>query len=315
MLGVLSADLAPKVHRADMSVMKNDLPPKKEFIITVPLTNIQKEAYSIFVKSMMGGNNYSTTKFGDVAPTTVWHWLAVLSLLCNHPECFRQKLLKRKEEARNGISPPVDATDNEESVVDLNTPLWKAGVSQELVDAESKMFEAKKSLDSIQMSNKVLLLCQILDACKNIGDKALVFSQSIPTLDFLEDVFRRKNRNYARLDGSTAISKRQGQTKNFNNGTTDVYLISTTAGGLGLNLQSANRVIIFDFKFNPILEEQAIGRAYRIGQKKPTFIYRFIAGGTFEDSIHNKTVIILRGSTYSLLTFQRSSKHNSPQGL
>ncbi|RKF72043.1 putative snf2 family helicase snf2 family helicase atpase [Golovinomyces cichoracearum] len=292
MLGVLSADLAPKVHRADMSVMKNELPSKKEFVITVPLTDVQREAYSIFVKSMMAGNNFTTTKLGDVTPTTVWHWLAVLSLLCNHPECFRRKLLKRKEEVRNDASIPIDldGTDNEESVVDLNTPLWKVGISQELCDAEGKLFEAKKSLDSIQMSNKVLLLCQILDACKTIGDKALVFSQSIPTLDFLEDVFKRKNRNYARLDGSTTMSKRQGLTKDFNNGDTDIYLISTTAGGLGLNLQGANRVIIFDFKFNPIMEEQAIGRAYRIGQTKPTFIYRFIAGGTFEDSVHNKTV-------------------------
>ncbi|POS83723.1 hypothetical protein EPUL_005481, partial [Erysiphe pulchra] len=292
MLGVLSADLAPKVHRADMSVMKNDLPPKKEFVITVPLTEVQKEAYTIFVRSMMAGNNYTTTKLGEVTPTTVWHWLAVLSLLCNHPECFRKKLLKRKEEARIEASKPVDLedTDNEETAVDLNAPVWKVGVSQDLIDAECKMFAAKKSLDSIQMSNKVLHLCQILDACKSIGDKALVFSQSIPTLDFLEDVFKRKNRNYARLDGSTAMSKRQVQTKDFNNGDTDIYLISTTAGGLGLNLQGANRVIIFDFKFNPTMEEQAVGRAYRIGQKKPTFIYRFIAGGTFEDSVHNRTV-------------------------
>lgn len=292
MLGVLSADLAPKVHRADMSVMKNDLPPKKEFVITVPLTEVQKEAYTIFVRSMMAGNNFTTTKMGEVTSTTVWHWLAVLSLLCNHPECFRQKLLKRKEEARIEASVPVDLedTDNEETAMDLNAPVWKVGVSQELIDAECKMFAAKKSLDSIHMSNKVLHLCQILDACKSIGDKALVFSQSIPTLDFLEDVFKRKNRNYARLDGSTAMTKRQVQTKDFNNGDTDIYLISTTAGGLGLNLQGANRVIIFDFKFNPIMEEQAVGRAYRIGQKKPTFIYRFIAGGTFEDSVHNRTV-------------------------
>ncbi|KAI1004453.1 hypothetical protein K3495_g3760 [Podosphaera aphanis] len=290
MLGVLSADLAPKVHRADMSVMKNELPPKKEFVITVPLTDIQKKAYSIFVKSMMEGNNYTTTKSGDVTSTTVWHWLAVLSLLCNHPECFRRKLLKRKEEAKHEESNSLNTTDNDEAVIDLNAPVWKVGVSQELVDAENKIFETKKSLDSIQMSNKVLLLCQILDACKSVGDKALVFSQSIPTLDFLEDVFKRKNRNYARLDGSTAMSRRQGQTKDFNTGNTDIYLISTAAGGLGLNLQGANRVVIFDFKFNPIMEEQAVGRAYRIGQKKPTFIYRFIAGGTFEDSVHNKTV-------------------------
>lgn len=86
------------------------------------------------------------------------------------------------------------------------------------------------------------------------------------------------------------MSKRQSLTKDFNKGTKELCLISTAAGGLGLNLFGANRVVIFDFKFNPIHEEQAIGRAYRIGQKKNMFVYRFVAGGTFEDSIHNTTV-------------------------
>jgi superfamily II DNA/RNA helicase len=145
-------------------------------------------------------------------------------------------------------------------------------------------------MKSIDLSYKVKILCQILDASKAAGDKVLVFSQSIPTLNFLEGLCTIQQRDYARLDGKTTMSKRQDMTKAFNKGKTDIYLISTAAGGLGLNLPSANRVVIFDFKFNPIMEEQAIGRAYRIGQLKPTFVYRFVAGGTFEDSVHNKTV-------------------------
>lgn len=64
-------------------------------------------------------------------------------------------------------------------------------------------------------------------------------------------------------------------------------LISTKAGGQGLNIQSANRVVIFDFGFNPAWEEQAIGRAYRFGQQKPVFVYRFVTGGTYEANIYN----------------------------
>jgi len=74
MLGVLKEDLAPKVHRADMSVLRNDLPPKKEFVITVPLTEIQRKAYSIYVRSMIAGSRYSRTKSGEVRQTTIWHW-------------------------------------------------------------------------------------------------------------------------------------------------------------------------------------------------------------------------------------------------
>jgi SNF2 family DNA or RNA helicase len=74
MLGVLKEDLGPKVHRADMSVLRNDLPPKKEFVITVPLTAIQRKAYSIYVRSMIAGSAYERTKSGEITQTTIWHW-------------------------------------------------------------------------------------------------------------------------------------------------------------------------------------------------------------------------------------------------
>jgi superfamily II DNA or RNA helicase len=299
MLGVLKEDLAPKVHRADMSVLRNDLPPKKEFVITVPLTDLQRKVYSLYVQSMVSGQ----TK--EVSQTTVWHWLAILSLLCNHPECFNRKLNERKEEARKergvlsgsisrtGTDQATDQSTDQAEIIaaELNAPVWKVGVSQELINAVTEVFKQEASdLKAINLSNKVKILCQILDASKEAGDKVLVFSQSLHTLDFLEHLCITQGRKYARLDGSTTISKRQESTKAFNVSNTELYLISTAAGGLGLNIFGANRVVIFDFKFNPIMEEQAVGRAYRIGQKKPVFVYRFVAGGTFEDSIHNKAV-------------------------
>ncbi|KUJ12737.1 uncharacterized protein LY89DRAFT_737655 [Mollisia scopiformis] len=295
MLKVLNEDLAAKINRADMSVLKHDLPPKKEFVITVPLTELQKKAYTLYVRSMLQGNAYSTTKSGDIAQTTIWHWLAILSLLCNHPACFKAKLLERKEDARktlisvNGNSDLGDGI--EADAVDVNAPLWKVGVSANLIAEEMGLFEKEvPEIDSIDLSYKVTIMCQILDAAKAAGDKTLVFSESIPTLDYLTNLCKKQGRNYARLDGKTKMGRRQQMTKDFNQGATDVYLISTGAGGLGLNLQGANRVIIFDFKFNPTKEEQAVGRAYRIGQKKTTYVYRFVTGGTFETSIHNKTV-------------------------
>lgn len=83
------------------------------------------------------------------------------------------------------------------------------------------------------------------------------------------------------------MGSRQRLTKQFNDRDIQVGLISTEAGGLGLNLPGANRVIIFDFKWSPMWEEQAIGRAYRIGQKKHVFVYRFHASGTFEEIVRN----------------------------
>jgi SNF2 family DNA or RNA helicase len=275
-----------------MSVLRKDLPPKKEFVITVPLTDLQRKAYSVYVKSMES-NNVQRTKDGDIPQATVWSWLAILSLLCNHPHPFLTKLTERKSEA-NGGSTPVSregTTDQEDIGLDLNPSVWKVGVSESLVRDEQNLFaEQGTHIKSVNLSYKTKILCQILDASKVAGDKALVFSQSIPTLNFLEEMCQKQGRKYARLDGTTAMGKRQGLIKQFNTGNLDLYLISTTAGGLGLNLYGANRVVIFDFKFNPILEEQAVGRAYRIGQQKEVFVYRFVAGGTFEDAVHNKAI-------------------------
>ena len=305
LLDVLTQEVAPKIHRADMSVLRNDLPPKKEFVITVPLTELQHKAYTLYVQSMTSGNKH-ITKNGDFLQTTVWHWLNILSLLCNHPDCFNKKLHERKEDAGKGRAAlkskhaSRSSTDQDDDMgndpnapigKDLNKSIWKVGVSQELVNQVTDLFRKETSdLKAIDFSNKAKILCQILDASKSARDKVLVFSQSLPTLNFLEELCITQHRTYFRLDGSTPIHKRQEFTKTFNTGDTEIYLISTAAGGLGLNIFGANRVVIFDFKFNPIMEEQAIGRAYRIGQQKPVFVYRFVAGGTFEDSVHNKAV-------------------------
>ncbi|KAH8815625.1 hypothetical protein F5884DRAFT_747161 [Xylogone sp. PMI_703] len=292
LLGVLKEDVAPKVHRADMSVLRGDLPPKKEFVITVPLTALQEKAYILYVRSIVESQD------ATVNQTTLWHWLAILSLLCNHPSCFKTKLIERKNDAfkdtnsrQSSVYTAPEDIDKEEVALDFNEPIWKVGVSEDLIRHEMRLFaQARSDIDSVSYSNKVKILCQILDASKAVGDKVLVFSQSIPTLNYLEKLCITTGRIYARLDGSTPINKRQRATKEFNTGSTELYLISTTAGGLGLNIPGANRVVIFDFKYNPIMEEQAIGRAYRIGQKKKVFVYRLVAGGTFEDGIHNKAV-------------------------
>ncbi|TAQ85177.1 hypothetical protein B7494_g6506 [Chlorociboria aeruginascens] len=293
MLGVLREDLAPKVHRADMSVLRNDLPLKREFVITVALTRLQYELYCAYVQLMQAGSGSSAgtvTKSGQLTQTTIWHWMAILQLICSHPACFQSKLSQRKQEARQSQEKYAVLDEEDAIAAELNAPGWKMGVSEELVKKATKIFEKVQDIDDPIHSSKVKILCQILDHSKAAGDKVLVFSQSLEVLDFLERLCEVQGRKYARLDGSTKMNKRQALTKAFNTGDTEICLISTNAGGLGLNLFGANRVIIFDFKYNPVMEEQAVGRAYRIGQIKPVFVYRFVAGGTFEETIHNSAV-------------------------
>ncbi|KAF7949283.1 hypothetical protein EAE96_008448 [Botrytis aclada] len=302
MLEILKADLSLKVHRADTSVLRDDLPPKKEFTINVSLTELQKQAYITYVRSM-SSQKPSRTKSGELKQTTIWSYINILTLLCNHPYCFKEKLDTRSNELQGNSQPNLHTSTTSrtrkgklmepQDVTDLeNDPeAWKLGVSEDLISAEAKVFESVLgSITNPELSNKVRILCQILDASRAVGDKVLVFSQTLLTLDFLEIMCKDQGRKYARLDGKTAMNKRQTLVKDFNFNDLELYLISTTAGGLGLNLYGANRVVIFDFKYNPINEEQAIGRAYRIGQKKHVFVYRLMAAGTFEGSIQNKAV-------------------------
>ncbi|EKD19119.1 uncharacterized protein L3040_007232 [Drepanopeziza brunnea f. sp. 'multigermtubi'] len=291
----LNEELRLKVDRAGMQVLKNELPPKVEFVLTLPLTDIQRKVYSMYIETLNASRN-QLTKDGEVKTTTLWSWIATLSLLCNHPYCFSTKIQERKgapesDKDRGELSSARAPNDQDDTTVAdvVNVPLADTGLSQSFVNEVMELFNSE-DLHSVELSYKASILCQILDCAKAVGDKTLIFSSSIPTLNFLEQLCRTQGRPYKRLDGKTNILKRQAQTKEFNKGVDEVYLISTTAGGLGLNLQSANRVVIFDFKFNPIQEEQAVGRAYRIGQLKPTFVYRFVCGGTFEDNIHNKTI-------------------------
>ena len=139
----------------------------------------------------------------------------------------------------------------------------------------------------------------------------LVFSQSLLSLDLIEDFLSRVNeahesvekskqnsindyldtwvsgKDYYRMDGSTAADTRKIWCKYFNRSTSHrmrLFLISTKAGGLGINLVAANRVIIFDASWNPSHDVQSIFRVFRFGQTKPVYIYRLVSGWLFNYS-------------------------------
>ncbi|KAE8150404.1 P-loop containing nucleoside triphosphate hydrolase protein [Aspergillus avenaceus] len=280
-LQVLKEILDPKINRADITVLAGSLPTKIEFVITVPLTEVQQKAYNSYV-------DITGKSRGAVGNAQLWSWLAILGLCCNHPVCFKDKLLSRASDAQkpDKKSGELDMLPGDEPITQAGLPEW-----EELVSQQEKIFAAVTDVQALELSHRAWMLNQIVDKSIKAGDKVLIFSHSIPTLDYIEDILKVSNRKYSRLDGHTPVVTRQAATKRFNQSSDrQVYLISTRAGGLGLNIPGANRVIIYDFTFSPVWEEQAVGRAYRLGQQKPVYVYRFIAGGTFEEVMYNKAI-------------------------
>ncbi|KAI8182829.1 Protein CHROMATIN REMODELING 20 [Colletotrichum sp. SAR 10_65] len=269
-LAVLEKTVAPKAHRATIkSLSKNDLPQKTEFILTVPVTDLQARLYDAYLQSARGDADQQVS-------SRILGIVSNLGLIVNHPKCWQNKLAQERR---------LDTSKNP-SNRSANLALSPAVVSSGL----KMMNRPKVDIQSAVLSWKTRLLVAILAESEKVKDKVLVFTSSIPTMDYLENLLRQQKRKVARLDGSTPINLRQQHIKNFNSGDTQVYLISTTAGGIGLNIYGANRVVLFDFKYNPVNEQQAVGRAYRIGQQKPVFVYKLLSGGTFESAMQNRSV-------------------------
>jgi len=156
--------------------------------------------------------------------------------------------------------------------------------------------------DLIENSPKLEIFLCILNESIKLGDRLLVFSQSLLTLNLLEkflqrlkipnsDKFWAKNQSYFRLDGSTAALERERLINEFNsNNDYKLFMVSTRAGSLGINLVGANRVIVFDASWNPCHDTQAICRVYRYGQKKPCYIYRFVVDNCLEKKIYDRQI-------------------------
>lgn len=142
-------------------------------------------------------------------------------------------------------------------------------------------------------SGKMQVLVKMLKAIEEEegSSKVLLFSYSTHVLDILESFVQSQNYEYRRLDGSTRMDSRMDMVDEFNtNSEIFLFLISTKAGGLGLNITSANVVIVFDPNWNPSHDLQAQDRAYRLGQTRNVRVYRLITAGTVEENIYLRQV-------------------------
>ena len=164
----------------------------------------------------------------------------------------------------------------------------------------------------ITSSGKILLLDTLLPRLFKLGHKVLIFSQFKTTLDILETyAVDLRGWKACRIDGSVAQDDRYTQITSFNNDKSyNLFLLSTRAGGQGINLTAADTVILFDSDWNPQQDLQAMDRAHRIGQTKPVIVYRLATRGTVEENLLFKAdskrklekLVIQKGKFKSLLS-------------
>lgn len=130
-----------------------------------------------------------------------------------------------------------------------------------------------------ELSGKLMVLdCLLASIKSSTTDKIVLVSNYTQTLDLFEKLCKKRTYRYVRLDGSMTIKKRAKVVENFNdpNSGEFIFMLSSKAGGCGLNLIGANRLVMFDPDWNPANDDQAMARVWRDGQRKCCFVYRFL---------------------------------------
>lgn len=247
----LQDKLKPFILRRLKKDVEKSLPSKTERILRVELSELQTQYYrNVLTKNYAALNQ--GVKGGHVSLLNV---MSELKKASNHPYLF----------------------DNAEEQV-----LAKFGTS-------TNGFHSREDIlrGMIMSSGKMVLLDKLLTRLKKDGHRVLIFSQMVRILDILGDYLSIKGINFQRLDGTVPSSQRRISIDHFNapDSTDFVFLLSTRAGGLGINLMTADTVIIFDSDWNPQADLQAMARAHRIGQKNHVMVYRFVSKDTVEEEV------------------------------
>ncbi|KAM5351698.1 hypothetical protein ACJ41O_004421 [Fusarium nematophilum] len=166
-----------------------------------------------------------------------------------------------------------------------NHPYMFPGAEEKVLAGSTRREDQIKGL--IASSGKMMLLDQLLSKLKKDGHRVLIFSQMVKMLDILGDYLSLRGYKFQRLDGTIAAGPRRMAINHFNAEDSEdfCFLLSTRAGGLGINLMTADTVVIFDSDWNPQADLQAMARAHRIGQKRPVNIYRLVSKETVEEEV------------------------------
>ncbi|KAJ2498052.1 DNA-dependent ATPase fun30 [Coemansia sp. RSA 1972] len=298
--------LRPFVLRRRKCDVLSDLPSKTENIVKVELTKTQRALYDTVVPADAAGdeirNNLmklDSAKLDDTEsdsknaknakPATSWISSYMdMRKVADHPLLLRSRYTKSdlQKMAKMLMCEP-DYDDANYAYVLEDMEVCSDFELHNICSTYPRMSKFKLPDEALLDSGKVQQLKLIVDECVKRGEKLLVFSQFTTMLNILEAVFALWNIEYYRLDGQTKVAERQGLIDQFNSkeSTAPVFLLSTKAGGFGINLTGSNVVVIYDAGNNPSEERQAEDRAHRVGQVKDVRVYKLIGTNTVDEVI------------------------------
>ncbi|KAH3904140.1 chromatin-remodeling ATPase INO80 [Parastagonospora nodorum] len=172
-------------------------------------------------------------------------------------------------------------------------------------------------------SGKLARLDALLKGLKAGDHRVLLYFQMTRMIDLMEEYLTYRNYKYCRLDGSTKLEDRRDTVADFQSDPTIfVFLLSTRAGGLGINLTSADTVIFYDSDWNPTIDSQAMDRAHRLGQTRQVTVYRLITSGTIEERIRKRALqkeevqrVVISGGAGGAVDFNTRSRENRTKDM
>ncbi|ODH26257.1 hypothetical protein ACO22_04713 [Paracoccidioides brasiliensis] len=172
-------------------------------------------------------------------------------------------------------------------------------------------------------SGKLAKLDELLRELKNGGHRVLLYFQMTRMIDLMEEYLTYRNYKYCRLDGSTKLEDRRDTVLDFQQRPEIfVFLLSTRAGGLGINLTAADTVIFYDSDWNPTIDSQAMDRAHRLGQTRQVTVYRLITRGTIEERIRKRALqkeevqrVVISGGSGGGVDFNTRSRENRTKDI
>lgn len=254
----LARRVRPFILRRTKLQVAQDLPEKTETLLRVELDGMQRDLYETVRATMDSKLREAIAKQGLARSQIV----VLDALLKLRQVCCDPRLLKLRAAAVEDEAAMPDDADIGAALAGKPVPRHSASTAP---------------------SAKLELLRDLLPTLVEDGRRILVFSQFTEMLALIEPELTRLNLDYLKLTGDTV--NRGEVVKSFQEGEVPIFLISLKAGGVGLNLTAADTVILYDPWWNPAVEQQAIDRAYRIGQGKPVFVYKLVASGTVEEKM------------------------------